>query len=101
MAIVRYGSPTASDIFLFLTGALGGYGVFSLSILSQTLSIAHFIPIAIPVAATANIFALLSAIAVSFITRQIRDKRLGYLATGFSATVVYVLSLATLFYVFG
>ena len=94
LAALRYGTPNPKDVLLFITGAICSYISVTLIVLSQVPPTSTFVDFRVPFISVINGFSLASAIATSMAAREIRNKEAGYFATGFTSTLVYILSLS-------
>jgi hypothetical protein len=97
LAVRTYGVKHFWEIFLFVLGAVLGFLVFEIPVMT---AVEDDYAVRIPSVTLFNVLPLGAVVVTSLFTRQIRRRHLGYFVSGASATVVYVLSLAVLMTLF-
>ncbi len=98
LAVGRYGHPRVSDVFMFVLGAVAGYLLFDLLSVGGLTADDNY-TVEVPSVALLNVLPIIPAVLTAFVAREIPWRRLGFPAMGFSATIFYILSLGTLFWV--
>lgn len=93
LSVTRAGPPSVLDVMLFVLGTVTAFLVLA--------GVGHDrldaeIPMRVPALVVVNAFPILAALAVAAFPAGMVDRRPAYLAAGFLATGVYVLSLAAL-----
>ena len=100
LAAFRYGAPKRVDPLLFVVGAVIGFMLFNIPTY-WAISDQEQLDVAVPTVALLNIVPLAAVVASTLLMRLIETEWLGYLLSGFSATVVYVGSLSLLLWALG
>ena len=88
LAAWKYKKPQPRDIFFFLFGAILAYILFGLVTFISHTPFQNIVQESRM--ALMNISAVISALIISLVTREIKNKDLGYFSTGFFATFVYI-----------
>lgn len=100
LAAFRYGAPKRVDPLLFVVGAVIGFMLFNIPTY-WSISGQEQLDVEVPTVALLNIVPLAAVVASTLLMRLIETEWLGYLLSGFSATVVYVGSLSLLLWLLG
>ena len=100
LAAFRYGAPKRVDPLLFVVGAVIGFMLFNIPTY-WSISGQEQLDVEVPTVALLNIVPLAAVVASTLLMRLIETEWLGYLLSGFSATVVYVGSLSLLLWALG
>ena len=100
LAAFRYGAPKRVDPLLFVVGAVIGFMLFNIPTY-WAISDQEQLDVEVPTVALLNIVPLAAVVASTLLMRLIETEWLGYLLSGFSATVVYVGSLSLLLWLLG
>ena len=93
LTVTRTGAPSVLDVMLFVVGTVAAFLVLA--------GVGHDrldseIPMRVPAQVVLNAFPILAALAGAAFPAGMVARSLAYASTGFLATAVYVLSLATL-----
>ncbi|MBI4497943.1 MAG: hypothetical protein HY689_08610 [Chloroflexi bacterium] len=95
LAVAKYGVPRKRHVLLFVAGAMLGYLIFDIPVWSS-LEATSTISVHLPSIALLNLFPLVTSITSALLTKEIENKTIGFMVTGFTATTVYILSLSLL-----
>ena len=95
LAIVRYGIPRMRHVLLFVVGAMAAYLVLDIPVVGATAVGTRLSP-QLPSVALLNLFPLSSAVIAALLVRRIENRAVGFFASSFVVTLVYVLSLSLL-----
>jgi len=93
LTIIRYGMPSELEVLLFAAGAIGGF------LTCAWAGRGHLddrVPMRVPSIVVANVFPIVTTLAVIALPLGLVPKRWAYPLDSFLATVTYVLSLALL-----
>jgi len=93
LTITRYGMPSELEVLLFATGAIGG---FLACAWAGRGHLDDLVPMRVPWIVVANVFPVVTTLAVIALPLGLVAKRWAYPLDSFLATVTYVLSLAAL-----
>lgn len=100
LAVLKYGAPKRWDPILFVVGAVIGFMMFNIPTY-WAISEQEQLNVQVPTVALLNIVPLAAVVISSVLMRLIKTEWLGYLLSGFSATVVYTGSLSLLLWALG
>jgi len=95
LAVSSYGMSRRPDVILFVLGATCGYLIWDVPVLLLTGG-PHNFALSLPGSASLNVLPVLPVVLLSLAIRFIPSRRVGFLFSGFLASVVYVASLAIL-----
>lgn len=97
LATARYRQVRVGYILLFVLGAVAGYLLFDL-VAFQVATDKPSFAVRLPSVAVLNILPVVPAVLSALLVSRIPSPMVGFAATGFGSTVLYVLAMSVLFW---